>query len=146
MWIVTSAAFKQWTSKDMRWWLPLAKGCYPLIIENGDFESKRWREKRTEEQNPLVLFSQILTCFFVRTFLFVINYLDWFPRNMGVGTHVFFVQVIGEKTLERVCLRCQDFIKDETQSMEDRQWVWQHYGTCSCAENIEGQLKSRSET
>lgn len=24
----------------------------------------------------------------------------------------------------------QDFIKDESQSMEDRQWVWQHYGTC----------------
>lgn len=35
--------------------------------------------------------------------------------------------------------RCQDFIKDESQSMEDRQWVWQHYGTCSCAKNREGQ-------
>lgn len=24
----------------------------------------------------------------------------------------------------------QDFIKDESNAMEDRQWVWQHYGTC----------------
>ena len=123
MWIFTSAAFNQWTfaktwDGDCLW--------QTVIIP---YRTWRFGKGGWKNSDQLFWLASQKHCNMDPP-----NSTQWllcWGKNLG---RTFFGGIIGKKAP-----RCQDFIKDESQSMEDRQWVWQHYGTCPCAKNREGQ-------